>query len=145
MEQQLTNKEIARVFAMYIGCDAHFYYTNPQAIRKMTLHRMHQMFKHQYNPDVKLLLTPISKITDEHAIELCFLNGDPYAKQRTNKKQLIEYIKNNIDYIVNQNSKVFQYLIQQGYTVPLFISLNHPCNGKDAIELAIAIDRNMLS
>jgi len=37
--------------------------------------------------------------------------------------------------------EIYQYLVQQGYAVPLFFGLNNCANRKTAIELGIAIDK----
>lgn len=43
------------------------------------------------------------------------------------------------DYCFN-TGLAYQFLIQRGYAVPLFIAPGHPLNGKTAIELGLAIE-----
>lgn len=38
---------------------------------------------------------------------------------------------------------IWQYLISKGYAVPIYFSPNHEANGKDAIQLGIAIDKTI--
>jgi hypothetical protein len=40
---------------------------------------------------------------------------------------------------------IYQYLIQQGYAVPLFYGVGHPMNGKTAIELGLALDATAIT
>lgn len=52
------------------------------------------------------------------------------------------YNREKIDGYERQVFHAYQYLIQQGYAVPLFFGVNHWANGKTAIELNIAINKN---
>lgn len=160
MENKLTNEEIARVFAMYLDCK--FLYLNGSYERTIegVLTNESSHFKewkvvvkegvHQYRVDsVKLLLAPLSKIKDEHAIEVAKMQG-LYVENDFIKNYVSRYEDRVIVHNVSGNESVvfhrmlqdgFQYLIQQGYAVPLFFGVNHPANGKTAIELGIAIEK----
>lgn len=143
---QLTNQEIARVFAMYWGQEILMYEGDND---RYPINRHNIDCKHLY-----LNLTPLSKISDEDAVDV--------AKFTYTDKELLELIQIGNDY-VNYNLcggslssyssqrlkkfscvediQIFQYLISKGYAVPLFFSPNHPANGKTAIELNIAKEK----
>lgn len=91
------------------------------------------------HPSFRLALTPLSAISDEHAIEVGKLNisGDGFNYLAIGKSithWLEKYGKNR-----DVSFEIYQQLIQWGYAVPLFIESGHPDNGKTAIELGIAI------
>jgi hypothetical protein len=159
MEQQLSNKEIARVFAMYLGCKI-VYQQNHSLVFKVSGIVIENIIDENLEtPDRLLLLTPLSKITDEHAIEVAqlvpFSSNSPNLKTYKTDYEYCMHIKLTPDSIgfryreykisleklCLENSTVFQYLVQQSYAVPLFFGINHPCNGKDAITLGVAIDK----
>lgn len=61
MNMELTNEQIARVFAMYLGC--YFIDEGWKESRKC-------LYPHEMPHSCKLLLKPLSAITDEDAIEV---------------------------------------------------------------------------
>lgn len=75
MEQKLTNEEIAKVFAMYIGCDMD---NNGMKLRLTGVNMPTNTYKclamcydlQRNIENCKLLITPLSAITDEHAVEV---------------------------------------------------------------------------
>ena len=81
---------------------------------------------------VKLKLCPLSKISDEDAIEVANLEA-------LNTRDL-DLIKMAIDYRSVFNYKSHHFLVSKGYAVPLYFSPGHWANAKTAIELGIAID-----
>lgn len=94
--------------------------------------------------DCKLLLTPLSAITDEHAVEVAKIVGciDKECPE-SDFKYWGDYIKarlimKGVDDFYH-SVKIFQYLISKGYAVPLFFGVDHQDNGKTAIECGIAI------
>lgn len=115
---------------------------------------------------VKLLLIPLQDITDEDAVQVMqleythVLNGYETLKIERNDKGRITInfrwkhldSKRNLDDGYSYSSwatnfstiskEEFQYLIQKGYAVPLFFGVNHWTNGKTAIDLGIAINKN---
>lgn len=154
---KLTNEEIARVFAMYFNSDIQLHEIGESAfISRIESINRNNILAKEYNfilkwsfQEVKLLLTPLSKITDEHAIELsvcCFPDGNDYdyLHGAATGKAIVTTIKSgrqtNTFYPMARMYDCFQYLMQQGYAVPLFFGLNHWANGKTAIELGIAIE-----
>lgn len=159
-ENKLTNDEIARVFAMYLGKEcvvvleksaAEFHGTPYSAPMKIVSETLRGLYISESNPgksDFKLLLTPLSEITDEHAIELINLTKLVHAINpkliEHRDKRLLQYwdgvAGNEVTIMWNDlNAVQHQYLISKGYAVPLWFGINHWANGKTAIELNIAI------
>jgi hypothetical protein len=137
-------------------------------------------------PRYRLLLRPLSAISDEHAITVAMMMRRPYHTSfdvenlrvkwspttKPNRFLLVIAFTGKAvntaghddsqDYIIhitswgsitayigdgvqrsewcpiNNGQFITQYLIQQGYAVPLFIAPGHPDNGKTAIELGLA-------
>jgi hypothetical protein len=167
MEQQLTNVEIIRVFAMYIECEIistdidnemrKGYLTGIQDMEYAEIqfiYGQHAAEDPEYKliSNVNLLLTPLSKITDDHAIEVAKIESKDFMERDILKGKYLyhkssggcTWHNNNYIHTLHYNrltARQFQYLIQQSYAVPLFFGLNHPCNSNDAIELGIAIDK----
>lgn len=163
MELKLTNEEIARVLGMYINCEAE---TNggfkgtlfsvrqePYEVELLGNGTRVAAYKH-----VQLLLTPLDKITDEDAIEVAKilgreveLNEDLYPPnpmfrnkpKLSDEERLTNIGKRELNSMGIIRSDIHQYLISKGYALPLYFSPNHPCNGKTAIELGIAIDKTI--
>lgn len=76
MENKLTNEEIAKVFAMYLACECERAGVNLKRLRSIPylFDEYHAEFGNNdaYElGEVKLLLKPLSLITDEDAIEVC--------------------------------------------------------------------------
>jgi hypothetical protein len=176
--QQLTNEEITRVFAMYMPCE--FMYE--EEINNLVAVGNGWIYSDEADEsgegvfgteDCKLLLTPLSAITDEHAVELVeIINGEKILEKT---KVIIEegIIKIYWSEILHESHKdygyrytatiypdlftttkeygttikmdyeAYRHLIQQGYSVPLFFGINHWANGKTAIELKIATDKTL--
>ena len=165
MNHTLTSQEIARVFAMYYGCDARARHIATGITRKVVgvdgsmVYLTNYLYEGNKAFDqVQLLLSPLSAISDKDAIEVVKIYL-PHAKCRLSRKEgnthvfvndwgtelylysdlSFSYGDTESDYF--KKDLVFQHLIQRGYAVPLFFSPGHPCNGKDAIQLGIAIDK----
>jgi hypothetical protein len=145
MENKLTNEEIARVFAMYFG---------QKYVYKNEFGRFGERVKFDYhihkniNQDAKLVLTPLSSITDEDAeciAHICNFNEKTLEMYKYNSfenlsdigRRIIEYGFNTHGIFYNVNDFNYQLIIW-GYSVPLYFGLNHWANGKTAIELGIA-------
>ena len=107
--------------------------------------------------ELNLILRPLKSITNEDAIEVARLNEDFYSvyiepedllRDEMDEHSFLVYQRcfvdrdDRIEYVFSDclKSDQFQYLIQRGYAVPLFIAPGHPDNGKTAIELGLAID-----
>lgn len=100
---------------------------------------------------IKLLLTPLSAITDEDKNEIgVLLNGleqpsllsyaaEKYTNALVNGLSGIPHESYGLTSMFARIS-AYQYLIQYSYAVPLFIAPNHRDNGKTAIELGLALD-----
>jgi hypothetical protein len=87
---------------------------------------------------VKLLLTPTSKLTDEHAIEVANLYFIwTKTEIENNRRKYIEHIKGTV-LTGPFNSAVFEYLIEKGYAVTL-----RCLDGKTPIEARLAIDKTL--
>ena len=173
---ELTNEQKARVFAMYWGCRAY------RVVRKtgelterddyspVNPDLMEYINKSQSTWSYKLCLTPLSAISDEHAIEVAKLCDDREFNEYSIKRSFFAdpmiriHLANEhsaFDFEIHSDYDVrfcrcgtysnfpmtyeaVQHLIQQGYAVPLFIEVGHPLNGKTAIQLGIAIDKTTL-
>ena len=74
---KLTNEEIARVFAMYYNSEYQFgYATNNSGKGIGVVNFNFQFNEYEAGVNSKLLLIPLSAITDEHAINLAELVND---------------------------------------------------------------------
>lgn len=144
---KLTNEEIARVFAMYYGCG--ITHNKNYTIEVINSY----MFFSEIILKYKLLLTPLSAITDEHAIEVGKMEiPEGGLEYLSHDKKTITFGRYGNDGWMNEyvffddiNNFQHQYLIQQGYAVPLWFGVNHWANGKTAIELEIAIDKTKIT
>jgi len=185
---QLTNKEICRVLCMYgldqeirtMDGDGHVLGIHPRAV-KVSLNIIKHgqrlqgfddgnggLHRTYLNKDgSQLLLTPLKKITDEHAIVMIKIFGRYSDNQEykihyktntfsENFAQLYYEYEGDIKVVANFDKDGFhaissnrgetyffayQELIKMGYAVPIYFGLNHWANGKTAIELGIAIER----
>ena len=117
----LTNEEIEKVLGLYIGCNVYSYSIDTivrlGAIDKIAV----SLFEAEV---LKLSLTPLSKITDEHAEIIGEILGYKITSTR-------------LDF----TTAIYQQLILWQYAVPLYFGINHPCNGLNAIELNLAIEK----
>lgn len=160
MNQELTTEQKARVFAQYIGHqvrhqideDRHQQNTLGAAQIDGIMLRGNSGYWSASMDAFKLLLRPLSAITDEDAIEVARLLG--YEYPRNEKGQFVERIdlvevgrgaiggisRNGLVETFNVLAEVIQFLIQRGYAVPTFVAPNHPLNGKTPIEMGLAID-----
>lgn len=167
--QQLTNEEITKVFAGYIGCEATYNnkINNHQgkilgvdAVGNVILSHKSVLVPYKVC-DIgysSMLLTPLSSITDEHAIEVAKMFGMVMAsvRERTSKCVFlvddthslligfdchVTYAKNGFMHSEKETSLVVQRLAKLGYAIPLDFGHEHWANGKTAIQLGIAIDK----
>ncbi len=189
MNNKLTNEEIAKVFAMYLHAQVEFddrignihqYYlpAGKWEVDKMWFVSLEddndkEMSCSVAADKVKLLLAPLSNITDEHAIEVAKICGEPFLhivnastvllhiicastmnKSRTDrsiwmqKDGTIELFTNTGDWggattKAVNSFAIYQYLISKGYDVPMFFGIDHWANGKTAIDLGIAIESSI--
>ncbi len=147
INQQLTQDEAVKVFAMYWGQAILRYESDPE---------LYQINRH--NIDCKpmvLQLTKLDQITERHAVDLVKLRSDVYLEitiddQWRNGKEYgfsfaFQYESSRRRRFQNVNwtsltPMQFQYLVQKGYALPIFFSIGHWANGKNAIELGLAIE-----
>ncbi len=141
---KLTNEEISRVLHMYWGCNIAIENgiggnTTIEPMRKVNIpHDSDYAISINgiVHPLPKLSLSPLSSITDEHAIGIASMMPDGFTKDAASGRNWISFMG-----FTNLNYTNYQYLVQQGYAVPLFFGLNHWANGKTAIELGVAIEK----
>lgn len=174
----LTREETAKVFAMYLG--QYVIHDDGEIAHLVGVvdtyaHLIH-LDTNSYGSGsvdyVKLLLTPLSAITDEQILELCKVYAPTiFGDYRYNKWAIeqdgvksdtwdVVNIKRKNDGYVFQLDKIDgelrlydedmvdtssinhyyqQWYFQNRFAVPLFFSIDHPANGKTAIDLGIAI------
>lgn len=155
LADELSHEEIARVFALYVGCDLQCPKSqNPETngIIKMG-HYPDDIYwtanEYQY---CKLLLKPLLSISDEDALDI----GNSYfsdfnkiiAKvERSHGMTFLKYHSASVclTSVDVQHYNIYMRLIQLGYAVPLFIAPNHLSNGKTAIELGLANDVTIIN
>jgi hypothetical protein len=134
--KKLINQEIAKVFAMYFGQECYM----------LTVHNEYKPFRVdgavlQLIGEIKyfIILTPLDKITDEHAIEVGRINGVPTYSFLLVGKSMTHWLAEKG---TNRDVRfeIYQQLIIWGYAVPLWFEIDHWANGKTAIELGLAID-----
>lgn len=156
-EQVLTDEEVVRVYAMYYPCkikenlggNIYTGIANHLALPLITWHvQVKEKKGMPFIESTKLLLTPLSEISDEHAIEVAKVLGIDRLTD-TDMDIPISVIKSKVkSYFENyglrklgfeNSSNIYQQLIIWRYAVPLFFGLNHWANSKTAIELSIAL------
>lgn len=132
----LSNEQRNKIFTMYWGQRVLKFSKTAPATQLVIPETMYRLTK-----DCYLSLTPLSKISDEDAIECYKIRWSEITKQPT---------PSQCKYQLSQdwNEKwflydVYQYLTQKQYDVPLFIEVGHPANGMTAIDLNIATDKTL--
>ena len=130
----LTNEERARIFAMYMPCKAIVDNTDSDLIG-LDFCIINSCIIHNYNDsgerqifaptDVKILLTPLSKITDEHAIEVAHIWKPDYEWKVVEREGYFLMVE-CADYIMwfdfTDNSFVFEekYTGEENNTINIF-------------------------
>lgn len=145
--EKLANKEIAKVFALYLPCEAKDRWGNKNITAvNFETNRVLYSENDWGNPEFwKLLLTPLDKISDEDAIEVAKV-AEYYSEMQhlwdaadTGRDIVRDLFGNDIWF--KNKIFIYQYLISKGYDVPLWFGIDHWANGKTAIELNIAIPK----
>ncbi len=138
---QLTNEEKAKVFAMYMGAEVSNIYNNKNgtvsgAYLPCTVGVKYNTLWYLDVSECQLLLTPLSAITDEDAVEVWHLDnsGEP------DDTYTVEFVKHWIENDLLSWDH-YEYLKSKFYAVPIFFAPYHPANGKTAIELGIAREK----
>lgn len=160
---KITDQAAAKIFAMYLGCEVYDQFSN---INNRTLVEVNingeclikSKTKHNRScSEIKLLLTHLSSITDEDAIEVCKIDYDIFRNTGYSFKVGKKYKNEKVVFCIKSDSQneiipiklysvsslAAQYLISKGYAVPIWLGINHPLNGKTPIELGIAIDKTL--
>jgi len=163
---KLTNEEIARVFAMYLGCDIEPMTSTFGGYSRNDRYLTIENISNILARDKKLKLKRFNKISDYDVIEFIKLLDERSFEGYSIKRNLFNepMIRVNVandhsafDFSINSNFSVrycrcgaysnypityeaFLFLISNGYEVPLFFTPNHWANGKTPIELGIAIE-----
>jgi len=108
-----TLKDKARFFAQYWGQNV-FKVCNTAPVNQ----NVDNMFLdlHRWSDSI-LELTPLSSITDEHAIEVAKMI-EKIESLSFDKEKRIRYVKNNILFIVLRNTRVADYMRKNGYALP---------------------------
>lgn len=141
---QLTDQEKEKVFAMYLGCEVKtgvtataFLSASDDTNELISIRTLINI------PADKLLLTPLSKISDEHAIRSAKIHYTIFKGQSEvsydSRQQLIKHGSKVAK--LCYTAELCQQLVMWGYAVPLWFGIDHPANGKTAIELGLAIDK----
>jgi len=170
MNEQLTAEQQTRIFALYLSNMSQTVW-DVRDKKEMPLHGVTPFegmiqIESDFSGDsvdwwntstCKLLLRPLSAITDEDAIEAVKIliegSGLTLEESLAGMKDAglswgyIFKPFSDLKFATADNDvhpfvvhSCYQLLSQLGYAVPLFIAPNHPLNGKTAIELGLAID-----
>lgn len=154
MENKLSNQDKLKVFALYMNSNvivekSCYWLVHEKLIHKDTVKQLNTgmldvVYRTFDDAEIKLLLTPLESIRDEHTVEVACLEFPMQRKEgNISDTDLAKHIKEehlpdvNVDVILNYTT--YQQLILWGYAVPLYFGLDHWANGKTAIELGIAI------
>lgn len=164
---QLTNEERARVFAMYYSNNVRFLSGGAETVVRMDGNVLIDMDIDRFGSGghYKLLLTPLSKITDEHAIEVAKVISASDFKwgisrvdnminitnkffrlyMDTDKCELMLHGRvqfSEFEYSEYKYPKAFDFI----YIIDHLRSLGYalPYKGQSLFELGIAIDKTTL-
>lgn len=163
---ELTEQQKIRIVSPYIGCVDFVYeiengfYNLPIPFNEVNCRCGHIGNESYYDiGTTRLLLTPLSKISYEDAIEVArLLNGNQnkaYHVQRENNRTDVWFgyecvhIYNDSTILYRQQGTefidihVYRFLQSKGYDIPVFIEPNHHANNLTLIELGLAIDKTL--
>lgn len=131
---QITNEIKVKVFAQYFGQQ---FKSNAGSFNFEKIQSSGELdFGYTIN-EVKLILKPISKITDEDAIniaQMCYLGDYPEITGKKIVKGLFEEFKNPYENNPTTIVKIHQYLQSKGYDLPHYL-----LGGKTLQEAGLAI------
>ncbi len=145
MYNTLTKDEVVKVFATYWGCRCQRMVTKtglPSGDGDVLIcgHDLMESLKNTNTWFYKIILTPLSEISDEHAKEVAILE-----EPRSMHYHTIERGRYLLKGFSSIGWPCYNYLISKGYAVPLWLGINHVSNGKTAIELDIALNSTTLN
>lgn len=173
---KLSTEQLANIFAERIGKNVMITYNDPDlknlngeveidSVSKECVsfanHADYYFSKDAENEiEIKLILTPLKKISDEDCKVLVQLKSSLYlypeifdmsgSRGKTFGFNFeFQYAssarrRRNYQYWNNMELPQIQYLKRRGYDLPEFFEINHPGNGKTLIELGIAIDNTTI-
>lgn len=137
MKNELTNKDKARIFALYLGCEI----INPDNAftRNYVCDGFEISLIEKGQSNNQLILKPLSAILDEDAIEVAKMNYSNRDEKIDGAKE--RYIRSTKTYILNP-VEVLQYPIvdflrSRGYALPY--------KGIDLFEAGIAIEKQLVN
>lgn len=176
MKQKLTREQKARIFARYWGCGCksskYSQIGGDMSGIDNCMAGLHVLIDNNEGvpiDEAKLLLKPLSAITDEDLHSLCRIFGlesdsikryagglisawkctkygsphNPDGAMVTIYSEGIEWNNgleiDGVEVHLNRCDAI-DYLRQNGYAVKEFVALDHPCNGMTPIQMGIAID-----
>jgi len=130
----LTNEEIAKVFAMYFGQNI---VTSNNGGNGSPIHNALALYTTGMLKikTCKLLLMPLSEMTNDNVKQVIKM------ERRYGLKCLDDILQN----VYRLTYPTYIFLQSMGYDTPIYFSPNHLGNGKTAIELGIAIDKNKIN
>lgn len=144
---EITNKIKSIVFAPYIGQLTYYDYTINRGIKRSQLRSVSNdgsimVWDEQYkclenNPECKLILKPLSDLTNEDATKVSYLIGydrEYDDKIQLGKKFIDDVFINNGCYLFTSILIVTQYLQSKGYDLP-----NYLLGGKTLGESGLSI------
>ncbi len=132
---EITNKIKSKVFAQYLWGE-----TTHSEYPMLTPSEVNENYKNNFkegNEDVKLILKPLSGITDDDAFEVANLLNFKHRNIENGKafvKELIARDSSVIHFHPLFIMDVYQYLISKGYDLP-----NYLLGGKTLQEAGLAI------
>lgn len=157
MNHNLTNTELARIFGSYTGDDVLYKdeifnllasYKTGSSICENNKGEIYSFDLHK----IKLLLTPLEKITEEDAVNMCQIFDIERADQGS-LEDVLSWVKALFEepagyyldgYMGSQLLTFVSYLKLKCYDLPQYFGKDHPDNGKTLIQMGIAIDKTEL-
>lgn len=131
---EITNESSEKVFAQYWPCE--YTWEGTQKRRKLKLESISVLIGSKVG-SAKLLLKPLSSITDEDAIEVAKMSSVDVS--RLGHEYVVNFGK-RIANSINLSWQIYSYLQSHGYDLP-----NYLLGGKTLIEAGLAIDINTLN
>jgi len=138
---EITNEIKAKVFAQYLGQKLTLKKEGESENLILDAHRLH--YGNEFNKfgEVKLILKPLSKITDEDNVELYRLLGFKDTKGSNSPELRFEYYGNVINgserISFETATKFYQFIQSKGYDIPQYL-----LGGKTLHESGLAIYEN---
>jgi hypothetical protein len=135
--QQLTPAEIARVFALYYEAEC-------VAGKEQERGNVSAIGCIPTDSYYKLLLTPLERITDEDAVQMSIIQYPTFDYSESTPVGMVKWGRWCVKQCIKRLEfpyQLYQFLISRGYAVPLWFGVDHWANGKTAIELGIAVEK----